>query len=274
MTTKSLQTKRPTLSVLISLVAAYCLFPSMSHADPPSYSQLVTFTGTIDDPNATVFVSSVPASINGGQFTADVLLQFGRNDITITADDEVENHSEMDVIVYLDLPESQKIYAITKTVSGTVGELNCTVDVNTYPATVTGTDFQYDLDLTYGANSIVAVVTDQAGNPNSHDIKVFVDAPASNGIPVINSTIPSSATIFLATQPFIITINATDDDPLTYRATLGSTVVVDWQSSATFDWTPTTNQLGSSALKLEASDGPNTAETTVQVYVVRPPLEP
>lgn len=64
--------------------------------------RMITVTGTVDDPEATVEVNSVKATVSEGHFSAEIKLTEGSNTITAIATDPAGNSKSVSVRVTLD----------------------------------------------------------------------------------------------------------------------------------------------------------------------------
>jgi hypothetical protein len=160
------------------------LFPPVVGISSPSNgstvaSQTATVTGTVDDPDASVSVNGIPASVGGGSFTASgVPIHEGPNYLTAVGTDPLGNVGTATIQVNRDTvsptvaitspPDGYETNSSVVTVTGTVNDLaagGVSVSVNGVPAQITnGTFLVTDLPLSAGPNSISAVATDSAGN--------------------------------------------------------------------------------------------------------------
>jgi hypothetical protein len=156
---------------------------------------LVMVTGTVDDPAATITVTSTllgtgnskTAKLSGQSFSAAAVpLTEGANSITIIARDPLGNQSTTTLNVTLDttLPvvtitapaDANFTNVPTVTVSGQVSEAPAGVTVNGRPATITGQTYSLEnLPLTEGQNTITALAQDPVGNKGSAVTTVTLD---------------------------------------------------------------------------------------------------
>ncbi|MGA1843959.1 MAG: Ig-like domain-containing protein, partial [bacterium] len=210
-------------------------------------TQPITVTGHVDDPNATVFVTTdvdneVTASVDAdGNFTATgVLLAEGSNTITVTAHDIAGNNADpVSVTVTLDTiapvievitPVQNELFNITQiTVAGRVIDANRTATVTINEISI-GIDpntgaFTYLLDLSEGKNTITLETVDRAGNPGDAERVVYRDTTP----PEISQIYPPYGA-FLSAQP--ITVTGHVDDP---NATVFVTTDVDNEVTASVD---------------------------------------
>ncbi|HEX9759166.1 MAG TPA: carboxypeptidase-like regulatory domain-containing protein [Nitrospiria bacterium] len=165
----------------------------------------VSVTGTIDDPDATLEVNGVDATITGNTYAADITLGEGTRFITAVAQDPLGNTGTANISVTIDTTpprvilntpiDGATVYAspvtvtgmINDIVSGTVNGNNATVTVNGVPATVSNRGFMAEnVSLNPGPNTITAVGTDTAGNQAQASITVNLDTSAQARINIIS----------------------------------------------------------------------------------------
>jgi len=156
-----------------------------------------TVTGTVDDPNATVTVNSIPAAGANGSFSVALPLAEGPNIITASASN-ANGVGTASIEVTLDttpphvtLTSPQDGFVTTDTaisaagivndiVVGTVNDQQAQVTVNSAAAQVANRTFLApDLPLSLGLNVIQAVATDRVGNSATTQIKVTRVTPSA-----------------------------------------------------------------------------------------------
>ena len=198
-------------------------------------TQTVTVEGDASDPHLLrVTVNGVPATLDGGHFTATgVPLVEGDNELIATALDTLGHRSQSpSVVVVLDtLPPQVAIDpgsfdALTEqpavTVSGSVTDPHlATVTVNGVPATVVdGTFVAEGVPLAEGDTQLVATATDTLGH-----------AAQSDAVTVTRDSLPPSVAI---TEPApgaelgeaAVTVRGTVTDPHLDRVTVGAVLAV------------------------------------------------
>jgi hypothetical protein len=170
-------------------------------------TQSITVTGTIDDPLASVTVNDVPATRNGGTFTADgVVLREGSSVVTASAINAGGAVGTASVNVVLDTtppivtidspsngafvtsPQLSVTGMVNDVVPGTVNTAQITVMVNGVRAKVANRSFMADgILLVPGKNIITAVATDRAGNTTQTDSTVtLLDAGTQQRILMVS----------------------------------------------------------------------------------------
>ncbi|GAX59551.1 hypothetical protein SCALIN_C04_0039 [Candidatus Scalindua japonica] len=132
-------------------------------------SSPITVEGTVVDPDATLTVNGVNASIGGGTFSVDgITLKEGGNIITATAIDTANNVGTAHVNIHFDsTPPNENITfpqdgyvataspitvtgSINDIVKGTVNVNNATVEVNGISASVSNNTFKFSFPETTG----------------------------------------------------------------------------------------------------------------------------
>jgi len=177
-TASSTATAKVTISAVVS-VAVTSPTPNAIFA-----TNTVTVAGTASEPNLTVTVNGIPATVSGTSFTASgVSLREGVNLITATASDNNGGIGSGVVSVILDVtPPAVSITSplsgatvttssiavaglVNDIVTGTVGSNDVTVTVNGNPAQVSNRSYLLSsLQLAPGLNTITVVATDKVGN--------------------------------------------------------------------------------------------------------------
>lgn len=163
----------------------------------------VTVTGTYSDQSATaVVVNGVPATLQGGAFSASVPVAEGPNTLTVVATDAAGNQAQATregvrdaaapALVIAEPAEGLLTNATSITVSGTLSDTTAaSVLVNGVQAELTGDSFTATVPLTAeGANTILAVATDAAGNQTTATRLVTRDTVA----PTLTLNAPAAGT--------------------------------------------------------------------------------
>ena len=213
-----------TSSVTLTLVT-----PMTVQITTPSALQLfstnrITVTGTVSDPTATVTVGAVPATSNGGSFTASgVILREGKNLLTASASNTAGGVGSDTVAVYLDTtppvihidnPSSGAVVTssqidvtgnVNDMVTGTVNGDQVSVTVNGVNATVANRSFAaHGVLLVPGTNTITAVATDRAGNTSQHQGQVTLQQLAGQTLSIVSGNSQSAAISSILPQPMVV----------------------------------------------------------------------
>lgn len=167
----------------------------------------ITVTGTIDDPQAVVTVNDVPATNNGGTFTAQgVILREGSSVVTATGTNTGGGVGSASVNVILDTtppivtidspsdgavvttPQLSVTGMVNDVVPGTVNSAQIGVMVNGVKGIVANRTFMaQSILLVPGKNVITAVATDRAGNSSQTQITVtLLDVTAQQRILMVS----------------------------------------------------------------------------------------
>lgn len=198
------------------------LGPSVRITSPANLSALsessIAVSGTIDDPDASVVVNGLAASVSGSSFTVDgVPLREGVNLISATATDGFGSVGADAVSVVVDrtrpvvgvsfppdgLTTAQASIAVVGTVND-VGSMigageNLTVRVNGIETAVANRGFLLSgLALSEGSNAISIVAEDEAGNAAT--AVVTVNRLLPNGQPAISATSGNAQTAPILTE--------------------------------------------------------------------------
>ena len=205
----------------------------------------ITVTGTVDDPNATIVVTSpdapngVPAGVSGGTWTTqNVPLKEGHNLLTATATNARGGVSSTNLTVTLDTtppiiridnpPASATLTngqisvsgVVNDIVPGTVNSEQVTVQVNGLDAQVSNRSFVVpELLLARGQNTLTAVATDRAGNQSQTRIQVTLqDSLQQQRIVIVSGnhqTAPISTTL---PEPLVVRLIDAAGAPVANRA--------------------------------------------------------
>lgn len=242
--------------------------PAQELASPP-VTLLVTVTGTIDDPAASVSVNGIAAINNAGTFSAQgVVLLLGPTTLTATATDSVGNSASRLITVYLDLPDAKKTPRFSIMARGTINDPASTVSVNGIQASIADAEFSVLVPLTSGLNTLAATASDPAGNSTTKSVRVFVPLPtrppAKPTIGTVGDPLPEVTTVSS------ITIGGTK--------TAGTSIWINGVqvvglSDATTWSTAITLLEGDNVLRIIAKDvtGVASAETVVTIIVDNEP---
>jgi hypothetical protein len=185
----------------------------------------VQVTGVIDDPNVSVVVNGVSATVANGTFTArNVPLREGNNLITATGINAAGGVGAASVNVVLDttpptvridspadkviltVPQVSVTGLVNDVVTGTVNSAQVSVVVNGVPAEVANRSFRAPgVLLVPGTNLISATATDRAGNVNVSQVTVIFQDPANQQrIVMISGGDQSSAIATSLPQPLVV----------------------------------------------------------------------
>ncbi|HEV8348496.1 MAG TPA: carboxypeptidase regulatory-like domain-containing protein [Vicinamibacterales bacterium] len=205
----------------------------------------ITVSGTVDDPNATIVVTSpdapngVPAGVSGGTWTTqNVPLKEGHNLLTATATNARGGVSSTNLTVTLDTtppiiridnpPASATLTngqisvsgVVNDIVPGTVNSEQVTVQVNGLDAQVSNRSFVVpELLLARGQNTLTAVATDRAGNQSQTRIQVTLqDSLQQQRIEIVSGdhqTAPISTTL---PEPLVVRLLDAAGAPVANRA--------------------------------------------------------
>ena len=185
----------------------------------------IQVTGTIDDPNVSVVVNGVTASVANGIFTANnVSLREGNNLITATGINGAGGVGSASVNVVLDtspptvridspadrdvltVPQINVTGLVNDVVTGTVNSAQVSVTVNGVQAEVANRSFRAPgVLLVPGVNLITATATDRAGNINVSQVTVIFQDPANQQrIVMISGSDQSGAIGTTLPQPLVV----------------------------------------------------------------------
>ncbi|WP_129582679.1 OmpL47-type beta-barrel domain-containing protein, partial [Methanolobus psychrotolerans] len=168
-----------------------------------------TINGSVVDVNlASVTVNGVSASLDGNNYSATIDLTEGANTITVVAADSAGNSGSnsstsivLDTVVPVVLvdPVTTPTNVSSQTINGSVVDVNlASVTVNGVSASLDGNNYSATIDLTEGANTIIVVAVDSAGNSGSNSsTSIVLDTvvPVVLVDPVTTPTNVSSQTI-------------------------------------------------------------------------------
>lgn len=242
--------------------------PGMVVASSP-----ITVNGTVTDISGvtSLSVNGVATSVVGGNFTAQVQLAPGANNISVTATDCEGNTSTKSVSVALD--GQSPVVTITSPANGLLtkaGSVQVTgtatddgtvagVSVNGRPAALVGNTFSYTLALAEGTNSIDVTATDASGKQGTASVRVTLDTVA----PALNILTPTAGQV-IGESPTFVSGTVTDSSGVASLTVNGvEAPVVNGGFSAQVPLTP-----GSNTLNVTATDFPggNTTTRSVQAY--------
>lgn len=143
----------------------------------------IAVTGTVDDPLAEVTVNGIPASVAPETliFRAEAVpLVLGPNTLTAVARDRLDNASfPKSIRVWLDVPPTLKTPSGAIPVRLRCSEFPVSVDVNGAPVTCDPITLECtaSVRVVLGYNTLTATARDNAGNPRSVSIGIFVIPP-------------------------------------------------------------------------------------------------
>jgi hypothetical protein len=177
----------------------------------------ISVTGTASDANGVtgVTVNGQPATFSGGAFSATVALTPGANTLTVAATDAAGNSGQAVVHVTLQTDTTAPVVTITGPADGaTVNDAALTVTgtatddgaitgvtVNGQPAALAAGAFSAQVTLVDGANSIIAIATDAAGNSGQAAISVTLQRDVT--APEIALVAPAAGTFVLQGKPLL-----------------------------------------------------------------------
>ncbi|HEY2913670.1 MAG TPA: Ig-like domain-containing protein, partial [Candidatus Angelobacter sp.] len=185
----------------------------------------IQVTGLIDDPNVSVVVNGVSATVANGAFTTNnVPLREGNNLITATGINAAGGVGSASVNVVLDttpptvridspadkailtVPQINVTGLVNDVVTGTVNSAQVSVVVNGVPSEVANRSFRAPAVLLVpGANLITATATDRAGNVNVSQVTVIFQDPANQQrIVMISGGDQSGAIGTTLPQPLVV----------------------------------------------------------------------
>ncbi|HEX7149875.1 MAG TPA: HYR domain-containing protein [Thermoanaerobaculia bacterium] len=167
---------------------------------------VTTVTGTVNDPNATVTVNDVPATISNGTFSASgIPLAQGRTVVTAIATNTLGRVATASINIYRDsIPprliinspeDGATVYSSPISISGTVddivvGTINANqmrVTVNGQPAQVSNRAFFYpEVPLAQGLNTILIAAIDEGGNQTTLSYRVTLATPATPRLELVS----------------------------------------------------------------------------------------
>ena len=193
-------------------------FLNVSPADGTVYitSPNITLQGSLDDPNAQVYLDNLNGAIvtgpnlAGQNFSYPITLKPGTNGFRLTAADPAGNTTVLIVnYVYATLTLSvtspingATVDANKVTVTGTfAGASSATITVNGVPATISGNSFTAaDIPLQFGTNSLTVLGTSSLGAKASQTILVTSSFPTITiSSPVNGATVNSDAVLVTGT---------------------------------------------------------------------------
>lgn len=198
-------------------------------------SAAITVTGTVDDPNAAIVVNGVPATKNGGTFSAsNVILREGNNVVTATGTNAGGAAGTASVTVVLDttpptvtisspsdkaVVTTPQVYVtglVNDIVSGTVNAAQVSVTVNGVQAGVNNRSFMAEgVLLVPGANVITAIATDRAGNVNQSSVTVTLqDASNKQKILMVSGNDQTGAIGTTLPQPLVVELISAIGQPM------------------------------------------------------------
>ena len=178
--------------------------------------------GTMDDSSGHTVINDVEIPVTEGNFSYGVELANGANAVTITCYDDVLNSAvvtlrgELDTslpaLVFIQPPPPVLNFSTNASSYVIKGytDMECTVTINGIPVQLSASEnFSVSTPLIEGANDIVVVATDRAGNPNTAHLNILRDStppeisiafPANNSVVnrtliELRGTIESGATV-------------------------------------------------------------------------------
>jgi hypothetical protein len=111
-----------------------------------------------------------------------------------------------------------------------------------------------------------------------HDGEDIWSSPVSAGAPTVSFTSPAQYQSYNAVDPLPVTWDAVDPegDSLSFILEYSPDDGVTWQpiatglTGSTYDWTPTFAPVGTSRLRITASDGFNTGQSVSEIFYIQP----
>jgi hypothetical protein len=225
----------------------YTRIPVVTITAPATLSYLnispTTVTGTVDDPDATVAINSIPAVVANGVFSVALPLAEGPNVITASASTPSGGTSTASVEVTLDTtPPHVTITTpadafvttdasvtiagnINDIVVGTVNDIQAQVTVNGVPAQVANRMFlATNVPLAVGPNVIQAVGRDRVGNAATTQITVSRQPATDRHIRLFSGNNQTAAIGATLPQSLIVTLSdalgaAVPNTPVIFKVT-------------------------------------------------------
>jgi DNA-binding MarR family transcriptional regulator len=157
----------------------------------------VEIGGTTDWANTHVWVNGVNASHDGLHFGALVALEEGNNTVVVSAQDGAGNTAQVEINICVDLTapsikldlDEQVAAAIeagtalnnsTVLIRGRTDSADATIVVNEHVVALDNQTFSVTLELIEGANTVVIVAEDSAGNRREVRLNILIDTEAPN----------------------------------------------------------------------------------------------
>lgn len=199
-------------------------------------SSPITVFGTIDDPNATVAVNGVSASVSGGTFTAsNVPIKEGSHVVTAVATDQSGNVGTSSITVVLDTTapivkinspaDNATITQSTVTVTGLVNDIvtraatgtELFVTINGVNATALNGTFMAEIPIAQGINTITATAEDFLGNTSSDSIVVNAQIPAGQRIELVSGDNQTGQINTTLLNPLVVQLSDASGNPVSGR---------------------------------------------------------
>ncbi len=220
-------------------------------------TSLITISGTLDDPTATVTVNGQQAQVSGNSFSyAGLSLTEGPNTITVSATDPAGNTGAASITINLDTQapvitiatpvNNSFVNTPAVTVSGSVSEPVTSLTVNGTAVTpASGNTFTLSgFSLSEGANTITVTTVDRAGNSGTANVIVNLDTVLP--VPVITGP---TANAYLNTPEVLVT--GTVNEPIIQASVNTGTAAIN------------PDQTGFSRSGVTLAEGSNTITATV-----------
>jgi hypothetical protein len=149
----------------------------------------VNVTGTVNDPSATVMVNGIRASVaaNGAFTAANVPLTEGQNTLTATATRTFGNQATTSVTVAMDTTAPQitittpadhsTTFESQVRVAGTMDDNQARLTLNGQAVPISNGVWEAEIPLTIGANTVVLVASDLAGNSSQKSLSIIREEP-------------------------------------------------------------------------------------------------
>ena len=183
----------------------------------------ITVNGTVDDPNALLYVNGTKIAHSDGKFSTTVILKEGFNAIVARAVDQLGSEATSSVIITLDkTPPNITVQApqngatvntakinvtglVNDIVRGTVNEVQASITVNGIKAAVANRTYQaQSVPLSLGENTLTIVATDQVGNTSQKTIKVTYTPLTGPHIQAVSGQDQRAVINGLLTAPLVI----------------------------------------------------------------------
>lgn len=168
----------------------------------PQVTNLSTLTISGTTTGASVTINGVPATVTGTTWSGSVVLTPGSNVITVVTTDATGSTTTRTVSVtalspaadpvsLTVLPIAQQTSQSTMKLSGTVAEGGI-VTVNGNAATIAGTNWSINVNLSPGVNTLKIVASKNGKDTSNVDLSVTLDTST----PVVATSLPSTGSVF------------------------------------------------------------------------------
>jgi hypothetical protein len=268
--------------------------PQLTLSSPPegfiTREPLLTLTGSVDDPSCTVTLNGTPVPLTGLAYTGHVSLTEGTNTLQVSAEDVCHNRATL--VRHVRLDSTAPSVAFLQPTPGSVlhqpfvevlltyADESSGIDPTSFKLLLDGVDLSDVLTysassaygtvpLTQGSHTLVARVSDQAGNLSQTQVQVTAELPQL----FVTLTKPVTGTSF--TAPASIHLAATASSAagsITRVEFLRDGVVVGAASSAPYEVWLSDIPAGTYALRARAVDDRGGSGVSAPVTITVNPL--